>query len=499
MAMREVLAAFGITIQGLDALGRADAAIKGTEKSSISLNDSIRQLAGAFGIGLGVAGAGAWFHSFTEGAGEVRALSAQLGQSTADVQAWMAGAEMMGSKAGDVENAMFALSESIGMAGDASSATGERAMALKALGVSVKTATGGAKDMSSILSELGTSFDSIEDPIRKAYLAQQIMGDAGVKLLPVLSGIADRTAEIKAAGGGYDDEAMGNVADFRREAVRLDMAWRRLQSTFFNKVAPAVTSVAEALSRASTNVAKWVGGTDMMAVSLVALSPLLYDVGAAAVAAFGPALLKTSLWSLAILAVALAVEDFLALIEGRSSVFEKIFGKEAADTVREYWTAAVMGAVRAVEIAINAWNRLKAELTGGEYQPTDLGMGTEGGTADSIAQAQVAHQQRMAAMDARHNARQAMWAQGIDPDAVAAAASAGDSRAFAPSAQAITQAPGAPTTAQQITATDARSQTVNVYVEGAADPVATGKAVASKAQAALDTRALLGANMSYAK
>lgn len=492
MALKEVLAAFQISVQGLQQLTQAGKAVDDTAKKAISLEDAFRQIAGGLGLALGAGAVVAWVGQISDAADAVGDLAGIAGTTAQTLQGLQYAAELNGATAEDAKLAFKGLSMAMGQAANP---TSTQAKLLKQYGIAVKDAAGNALPMETIMGNVGEALKGVEDPLKKAFIAQTLMGEAGGKLVPTMENLAGSMEDFQALGGGFSDESIAAAGRYQDALLRLRVTWAGFQGQLFSQIEPALNRITGLLTTAAAAVRRWSTDTHIFASILIGLIPTIYAVGAAFLAAWGPAIAKASLATAKVLIFALILDDLWAWWEGRPSVFgailDKMFGEGSSAKIRQ-WIAdvgtIVGGGFSALWALItgdfDAWvdkfggdvvaafERIRAQL---EKILPEWAVKLLGGTAD----------QREENAD-RAAKTQAGAAILLDKAAASAMEAPELGYTSAPTYR-MGERPGPQT--------DARTQVVNVTVSGAKDPKAVGSEVANRARGAFDTRAMVAAGV----
>lgn len=127
-----------------------------------------------------------------------------------------------------------------------SNPTSRGALALQALGVSVKDAQGNLQTFADILPSLADQFAKYADGANKSALASALFGEeAGPKLIPLLNqgsaGIAALQAKAKELGVTLDQDSVQKIEDFRKSSLNLRAALQDLTIELVGLLAPGLT------------------------------------------------------------------------------------------------------------------------------------------------------------------------------------------------------------------------------------------------------------------
>lgn len=143
--------------------------------------------------------------------------------------------------------------------------------ALQKMQVAVSEAGSGSKSQLETFAALGIQFDdlrklapedqflriadginNLQDPADRVRASVELFGKAGAELLPFFEqgaeGIRKATDEIERLGGKLTDDQIKKLADADDAIKRLDQSWTNFARTLTAAVAPALTSVLNALT-----------------------------------------------------------------------------------------------------------------------------------------------------------------------------------------------------------------------------------------------------------
>jgi len=156
---------------------------------------------GALGIGVGVAGLGAFVKSGIDAADALNDMSLRLGVSVKDLASLKLAAEQSGTSLDSVGTGIARLSRSIG---DAESGNKNLAKSLKDLGIT-------ARDPKEAFFQLADAVKRIEDPSKRASLLSDVLGKSYGELIPILSQGSEELRKSAEATETFSD-AMARLA-----------------------------------------------------------------------------------------------------------------------------------------------------------------------------------------------------------------------------------------------------------------------------------------------
>src|SRR5690606_9479736 len=167
------------------ALGRVGAAAKGATVSTGALTTSmggLSQVAGYLGGFFAATQIYSWVRGTLDAADATGKLAAQLGLATDEMQALESFTSMAGASTEDLRGTLGALTRN--MTAAAKGGKTQKA-AFEALGIETDTwAKEGLPSLWEALVTTGGALGELEDESKRLMLAQQLMGETGVKLLP---------------------------------------------------------------------------------------------------------------------------------------------------------------------------------------------------------------------------------------------------------------------------------------------------------------------------
>jgi len=171
-------------------------------------------------------------------------LSARSGASTDDVQKLGHAMSQTGADAGTLGDVLKTLNKSVS---DARAGSGPAADAFKLIGVSLSSLNGrGAQEQIEIIAD---GFAQIGDDATKTTAAMALFGDAGDKLVPLLSkggaGVRGLGDELKMLGGVLDKDAIEKSAKFTAEVEKAKVKIGAFATDVGLKLIPLVESAAK--------------------------------------------------------------------------------------------------------------------------------------------------------------------------------------------------------------------------------------------------------------
>lgn len=255
--------------------GRSVDRFKSHVEASEPKGGILSMLSGGFGQGAGLAvGFAAVTAAVTAVAGSFRGLfaaveegerlgdlAAQIGATTEELTSLRFAADISGSSAQIMDDALAKLAQRLG---EARAGTQETALAFQALGLDVDEFA--KLSVSEQIKTIADKFQDVKNPADQAALAMDLFGKQGVKLVNVLNSgregieaLQARSDELSNTLSTEDAAALSSVADGVDE---LKAAWGALWKDLTVAVAPALKTVLTVLTEivsAASYVARAVG------------------------------------------------------------------------------------------------------------------------------------------------------------------------------------------------------------------------------------------------
>jgi TP901 family phage tail tape measure protein len=339
MALREVLASFGIEFKGKE-LDAADKKVDGLTEKLLGLG---KTLAGAFAIKEIVN----FGQALLQEADALAKQSQALGVSTAELQGWQHAAALSGSSADEFSAAFTKFTRNVNEASEA--AAGPAAKAFKDLGVDIKDGAGNLGAPIDLLDGVVKGLEGIQDPAKRTALVMDLFGKSGAKLLPLFSegeeGLRKLRAEVQELGFGFDEAFLENAQEVNDNVDRLKAGLKGVGIQILSEVLPGITAFTKQAVALTKSFIGWIKGTRVIQAGLVALSArgvmLLVASVPKLVAKLGG--LQKILLSLGRLVLRTALpflllEDAIGFLQGDDSAIgaglDNLFGSGTAEAAR---------------------------------------------------------------------------------------------------------------------------------------------------------------------
>jgi hypothetical protein len=306
-----------------------------SQENANSFNALSAGLSGFLGV-LGGAGLVTFTSHVVDQAFEIGKLSAQLGMSTHDMQAWELGAKKVGVTASDLSIAFRRASMALagGAGGGESKAAGK---IFARLGIDAKDANGKTKELGDALPLIAEKIAGMKNETEKVAVSMQLFGKSGERLLPILNqgaaGVAKLREEYDKLGGGFSDESIKRAQEFKQNTAELSVAWDGFKSLFLVSVLPVLSRTVELMTQGAVAFRKWAEETTGVTHLVEALAGVLAVTLAQSLAPYLGTGLKFA-------AIFLAFDDLMAFLEGKDSLIGSLlnhaFGDGTATQVRQW-------------------------------------------------------------------------------------------------------------------------------------------------------------------
>lgn len=200
--------------------------------------------------GLSIGGMAAFVRRSIDAVGGLGELSDQLGVTTDALQAYRYAATQVGLSSEQLDLGLRTLTRRIG---EAAAGSKEAQAAFAQFGVRFAEANGRIRSTESVLADVADRIAAIESPAERAALVSELFGSrVGQKLIPFLAGGRDAleslTDEALRYGAIADAELIEKADRASDKIASLSEAFSRLATNLVASVAPAVSTVADALA-----------------------------------------------------------------------------------------------------------------------------------------------------------------------------------------------------------------------------------------------------------
>lgn len=467
-SLRELLATFGFRIDS--------APLAAMDRSVESAIGTVTRLGQLLVSGAVVHGVASFMQRAIDAGSELHDMSEQTGLSATELTEWRYAARLAGVEASALSTAMAR----------AAVVAVRQPSAFRRLGVATHDANGELRRTSDLFEDAGAAIGALTNDTERTAAATALFGRQGRALLPMFrqgrAGIAGLRAEVRRLYG-TDLERLSELSDRAGDSQdRFSLALDALSTRLAVNVLPWLTSFLETSGELASQFVTMVQASNAVTGALVAIGAVAAAVALATIELWGPPVLIFGLIALALVGVALAVDDVLTAIQGGRSVI----GSFIDDLFGAGTTASLVAeGAREIKAAMEAISPVVAAL--GEAFRTGLAMRireVRGEVRQVAAAIESAYMLMQRAVIAAGEAGQALGVDtGID---VAGRRASLDAERAAFGARVGTPGYLAGASGAELSAiashqgSVAISRNVNgvvIHIDGSGDPAATGRAV----------------------
>jgi hypothetical protein len=332
MALREILIAFGVTVD-TDAIDKGDAKAKGFLKT---LGEFAAAVGGAFAV-----------NQLWEFTNAQVALGDELGDaavlmdlSTESLERWRYAAQFAEITGAELSAMFLKISKAATSAGTDIHGVGG------IIKNDLKIDVSDYKSSEEVFEAIGIKLAGMEAGFKRNALASQLFGKAGgIKILQLFKdgkeGIERYNEEFENLGGG--------MLEFAEKAGEADEAQKRLNFAFGNlkvRIAgvllPAMLWLVQRATHLSAALGRLVRETHLIQTALVLFATVAATKAALIIAAWLPVIAPFLAWAAAIGLAVLALEDVYGFFTGKNSLIGKaidsVFGEGSQQKVRDWFT-----------------------------------------------------------------------------------------------------------------------------------------------------------------
>jgi hypothetical protein len=329
------------TAKALKGVGVATAqAAPQTSKLSKGLSDATKLL-GGLGAAATAYKALAFGQQLVSEASAVGDLAAQLGIATDDLQTWTAFLEQAGGSQEELIGTVKTLSKN--MQDVAQQGKGPAADAFKRLGLSTegwKEKLPGALDM---LLEAGGALAEVENDAERLALAQQLLGESSLKLLPAFEGGAEaahqQLEELRELAVVYDQEFIKNSKAATNEMKLLERQLKGVGVSVLMDILPALRDFARWVTPVAKGVRDLVKNSNLLTAALGVGAGAGISLLLANLTKLGSVMAGAGRIFLRFILPLLVLDDIITFLRGGKSVLGDIldgmFGVGASKSVLE--------------------------------------------------------------------------------------------------------------------------------------------------------------------
>ncbi len=347
MALREILAHFGVEVEG-EKLEKFDHKVA-------EVTEKLKQ----FGEIIAASFIGERMHAFIEDQVKAGAalndMSERLGISTDELQRFEYVAGLAGASAEEASNGIRFLNRNIGQALEG----GEAAKSFTEMHIALKGLDGQVRPTMEVMGDLAEHIKGL-DHAKATALAMKVLGRGGVALIPMLKGgreeIEKFSAEFETLGGGMSKDFVKAADEADDNIFRLKTSMKALKSTIAMALMPSFNNMNLRITKWVVNIIKLtrktqVLGSALLALKLGTIAGIIFKIaklmGMAEGGAFGfiKTLLKMGPIVILIGVLYLIFDDFYTMMTGGESIIGKVldaffgFGTstEVVETLTKAW------------------------------------------------------------------------------------------------------------------------------------------------------------------
>ncbi len=258
------------------------------DKGMKGLGAKIKQHQKAIGIGMVamggaiLAGGALAVKTFAQMGDEVHKMSLRTGFATETLSRLKYAAEIGGATLGDVEKAVKKMSKTIA---DAGYGLETYVRVFREIGIEVEELDG--LNPEEQFMKIAEAVAKVEDPSKRAAIAQDVFGRAGTKLLPMLSegteGLKLMMAEAEKFAPIFDTEAAAAAAKLTDTMGQLTGSMTKVKLAIAERLIPVLTPLLEKLRDTISQISAWIKEhptlTKVIVLGTTALGGLLVALG----------------------------------------------------------------------------------------------------------------------------------------------------------------------------------------------------------------------------
>lgn len=275
---------------------------------------------------------------------EVSKSAQEVGLSTKSYQELAHAMHMATGDGEGLKDALLPLSEAMR---DAAEGAEAKKNAFDRLGISVRDSNGWLRDVDDILPELANKFANTADGADKVALAQELMGDAGSRLIPLLNqgaqGLDAMRAEASSLGQVLADETIKQAQQFDAALKRASASAEGLKNVLGAALLPVANALTEAFTGIAGSLFETVQAEDTVRSATQFLTGALLDI-VDAIDTFAPVLAGVisgmRAWGNAVTIVINTFQIFPQLIGGVATVIGEFVSGALADFLSDAGTLA---------------------------------------------------------------------------------------------------------------------------------------------------------------
>jgi hypothetical protein len=350
----------------------------------------VKAALGGIVAGLSVAAFSGWIKGAIDAADAAQKLSQKTGLAVKDVAGMELAYKLAGSSSEAMVTSVARLSKGIA----------DQNIALTALGIKTKTATGEFRGTKDVLLDVADRFKSLPYGVQKTALAVELFGKAGADLIPLLNsgaaGIREMDAMAAKLGLTLDENTARRAEEFNDTLDLIGMGSQGVARGIAAQLLPTLTSLAGSFLESMTSGDRLANTAAVLGSGL----KILYSVAVGVVEVFST-VGKT---------IGAAAAQVIAILQGDFAGARRI-GEEWARDMRSSWSDTAKAISRAWSDEGNAAVTAAATTMGAQKDLLAAAKARKA-ASDAAAAASKKEAEAYAALVARIGGK----ASGTDPD-----------------------------------------------------------------------------------
>lgn len=342
MALREVLAKFGIVVEGEDQLTRVDKSVNKAKSSVERLEAGLKTLGTVWAAKRIIEKVKSFVEETVRSADALKHNAERLGISTDELQQYQYAAQLTGVSAEQTAIGIRFFNRAVG---EAALGTKAAQKTFAQLGINIRDAGGNIRPTDELLFEFSDKLKNTQSQAVRTAYATRLLGRNGSALLPMLqqggAALRDMFKDVEELGGGFNKDFVEGAHRVDVQMKRLMMGYRGVKVAIATELLPTLEKMALSGIRnvkLFIDMSKKTYGIRTALMSLVPILALISGIWLAWNYELIPILALFAALALAVGVVYLVVDDLYTSFKGGDSYFtdflEKMSGKGAA---LEFW------------------------------------------------------------------------------------------------------------------------------------------------------------------
>ena len=329
-ALREIFAEFGIDFNEAE-LNRANRRVDQTKRSLGDIDTGFKNLgrtlsavgtaiAGVFAIGEIREQARAWF----EGANEIGRWSDRLRVSADDMVAWSGVASRVGA---DIDDVTDSLNDLRIRARDALTGQVGYTEAFELIGITHEDLQENLGNTTQLMDLFIDRLASHEDAATRAFVADELLSDAGIRMLPAFEQGAEAIQRQRREIVRNNRATIQSVVIQRQLNPRLaaaNEAWNNLRSSIALRFLPVIERVLESGGKVIKWIRETIIETDRLEQIFMTLGIAAVGAAIATIAVWGPSVAMFAGIVAVITGLYLLINDLWVTMKGGDSVIKRV-------------------------------------------------------------------------------------------------------------------------------------------------------------------------------